>query len=272
MYFLQLESWLGLNVFLFLFCPGLPNLYFLSIWRSQCYTFFLAGDREQQRGRPGTENRALFCAVTLFGHPKPAPFQPAGGRCCLSAEQSRRASLPAGRHRPDAERGQGREDTSAGRAQGGGGALPRAAVLPPEPYPLPPRPATLLSAADSSLGPRPSKRIPADGHGPLDVSWQPCPRPPRGRGGGEEGPGSASRKGCSAPRPPPGSAPAARPHRGRACARWRAVGLEQGCGRRAERLSRAAAGPRSGRRCRGGSPAAAPAAAPPERGAGLGRG
>lgn len=94
MYFLQLESWLGLNVFLFLFCPGLPNLYFLSIWRSQCYTFFLAEDREQQRGRPGTENRALFCAVTLFGHPKPAPFQPAGARCRLSAEQSRRAALP----------------------------------------------------------------------------------------------------------------------------------------------------------------------------------
>lgn len=236
-------------------------MFVLGIWCSHCYTFFPAGDQEQRRGRPGTENGALFCAPMSSGNafwpPQPCVL-PTGGRTLLPLRRVQPPSIAPCRAAPARRRRRARPSRKGGA---GSGAPPVAAVLPSEPRPLPPRAAALLAAGGSTLRPRPSKRIPAGAHGPRDVSCPPCPRPP----GAEEGArrGLALRRAGVARRSVPrcGSAPAARPLRGRVCARWGALGLKQGCGQRAKRLPRA----------HGCSHAAAAAAAPPERGAGPGR-
>ncbi|XP_059336238.1 uncharacterized protein LOC132078221 [Ammospiza nelsoni] len=184
MYFLQLESWLGLNVFLFLFCPGLPNLYFLTIWRSQCYTFFQAGDREQQRGRPGTENRALFCAPVSSGNtfwPPQTCALPTGGRTLLSLRRAKPPRLPSGQAAPTRRRARpgpiGHERgsaVSAGRAQAGRRSPAVRCGTSGRAVPASARTASLLPAADSSLGPRPEPCC-TNHHTDTKQKIRPCP-------------------------------------------------------------------------------------------------
>lgn len=73
---------LGLNVFPFLFCSGLLDLFALRIWRSDCYTLFprstltpslLAADQERGRESPRREHASTLSSLQSPPVTLPAP-------------------------------------------------------------------------------------------------------------------------------------------------------------------------------------------------------